>query len=165
MPDDLPQFLRDRLDEDYEAARRTLGTNVMARVLRGQPAPRWVPSPEGDAGIWDTDGTPRVKFVWARERDHIVRHDPARVLADVEAKRQIVDASAARCPVGCRVEHSYSGSCMLRSVGPAWEADGERWVHGENGEPTRPRHTAEWTLRLLALPYDGHPDYRQEWKP
>ena len=90
MTADLVQFLRARLDEDLEVARLTLGPNVMARVRHGHPVPRWVPSPEGDAGIWDSDGTPRVKFVWAQERDHIVRHDPARVLREVEAKRRII---------------------------------------------------------------------------
>lgn len=94
MSDDLIEFLRARLDEDFEAVRLALGVNVMAGIQHGEPAPRWVPSPKGDAGVWDTDGVPRVKFVWSRERDHIVRHDPARVLAEVEAKRRIVDRYA-----------------------------------------------------------------------
>lgn len=91
---DLVQFLRDRLDEDFEAVRVTLGANVMAAIQDGKPVPRWVPSPKNDAEVWDTDRQPRVKFVWPRERDHIIRHDPARVLAEVEAKRRVVNRIA-----------------------------------------------------------------------
>lgn len=90
MSADLVAFLRARLNEDEQAARAALDVNVLAAMGRGKPAPRWVPSPEGDAGIWDTEGIPRVKFAWARERDHIVRHDPARVLAETAAKREVV---------------------------------------------------------------------------
>lgn len=89
---DLVAFLRARLDEDHEVARLVLGGNAIAAYKRGKPLPRWVPSPEGDASVWDTDGILRVKFVWAREMDHIIRHDPARVFAEVDAKRQIVAA-------------------------------------------------------------------------
>lgn len=49
---------------------------------------------------------------------HIARHDPARVLAECEAKRRIVDESRSRL-----------------------------------------------AMRLVALPYADHPDYREEWKP
>jgi hypothetical protein len=139
---DLVEFLRARLDEDYEAARLVLGANAMAAYKRGEPVPRWVPSPEGDAGIWDTNGTPRVKFVWARERDHIIRHDPARVLAEVEAKRRILD-----------------------DVLPTMQAD-EVSIAGEWGVGSEPvREASDDLLSLLALPYVSHPDYREEWKP
>ncbi|MFJ6143107.1 DUF6221 family protein [Streptomyces anulatus] len=133
--DDLVQFLRDRLDEDERIAQLVLGTNVMARVRRGQPAPRWAPSPEGDAGIWDTDGTPRVKHVWARERDHIVRHDPARVLREVDAKRQII------------AEHDV----YARKLADRMDCQSLDF-------PCK-------TLRLLALSYADHPDYQDTWRP
>jgi hypothetical protein len=94
VSDDLVTFLRARIAEDEAAVQVVLGVNVMAGIKHGKPVPRWVPSPKGDAGVWDTDGIPRVKFAWARERDHIVRHDPARVLREIEAKRRIVDRYA-----------------------------------------------------------------------
>lgn len=87
---DLVQFLGDRLKEDFEAVRVVLGSNVMAAIQDGKPVPRWVPSPKDDAGVWDTDSQPRVKFAWPRERNHIIRYDPARVLAEVEAKQRVV---------------------------------------------------------------------------
>lgn len=89
--DELIEFYRARLDEDEQAAKAVLGVNVVAGMKRGDEPPHWVPSPEGDAAIWDTNGTPRVKFAWARERDHILRHDPARVLRKVEAGRKLIE--------------------------------------------------------------------------
>jgi hypothetical protein len=134
--DELVQFLRDRLDEDFEAVRVVLGVNVMAAIRGGKPVPRWVPSPKGDAGVWDTDGVPRVKFVWARERDHIIRYDPARVLAEAEAKRRIVDLAAG----------------MLTA------AKGDSEVDHYGG-----LDLAEETLLLLARPFRDHPDFDPAW--
>ena len=66
---------------------------------------------------------------------------PARVLAEVEAKRRIVE------------EHS----------------DTKEDVHECQGYIDDRRSVAIWehcpTLRLLALPYADHPDYDEEWKP
>ncbi|GHG97281.1 DUF6221 family protein [Amycolatopsis roodepoortensis] len=67
---------------------------------------------------------------------HIARHDPVRVLADVAAKRQII------------------GLCNLD-----FNDDGEPSCLGGYGE-------AYWdVVRLLALSYAEHPDYREEWRP
>lgn len=38
------------------------------------------------------------------------------------------------CASVCRTAHTFSGSCSLRWMGPAWEADGKRWVHNEHGD-------------------------------
>lgn len=65
--------------------------------------------------------------------DHYLRHDPARVLREVTAKRRIVEAEQDRVlDEGPLPEH------MRGSV----ETD---------------------VLALLALPYADHPDYREEW--
>lgn len=72
---------------------------------------------------------------------HIARHDPARVLREVEAKRRIVGLA-----------------------GPIVEAVPEDdW--GETMHETAMAEALRPVLRLLALPYADHPDYRQEWKP
>jgi hypothetical protein len=68
---------------------------------------------------------------------------PTRVLAECEAKRRIVEQ--------CKEWLSY---------GPvkSWETDrGEDAALSEDAAPT--------VLRLLALPYTNHPDYREEWRP
>jgi hypothetical protein len=135
--DDLVQFLRARLDEDYEAVQVVLGVNVMAAIRHGQPAPRWVPSPNNDVGVWDTNRQPRVKYAWPRERDHIIRHDPARVLAETEAKRQLVEKYA---------------KVAVNDIDEVEYAHGYANALGE-------------AMRLMALPYADHPDYNQAWRP
>ncbi|MFD0408613.1 DUF6221 family protein [Kitasatospora sp. NPDC127116] len=85
--DDLRAFLIARLDEDEQAARTALGTNEVARPAEQRA--RWVR--RGDE-IW-SQGRNDVIVVgktWARPGDHIARHDPARVLADVDAKRRVL---------------------------------------------------------------------------
>ena len=72
----------------------------------------------------------------ARMDDHIARHDPARVLAECEAKRRIVE---------------------IHGNGDAWCDYCAGYAEGMQDEC----HTG----RLLALPYADHPDYREEWKP
>lgn len=69
----------------------------------------------------------------SRVADHIVENDPAAVLADVEAKRQIVDMHAGdhECP-------SAEDCC-------GW------WI------------TPCPTLHLLTRPFADHPSYLQEW--
>jgi hypothetical protein len=61
---------------------------------------------------------------------HIALHDPASVLADIAAKRAIVDE--------CERAQRY---------------EDHGWA------------LADAVLRLLALPYQSHPDYQQAWRP
>ena len=78
--------------------------------------------------------------------------DRCRVLADVEAKRRIVDLHAPfhvrTANDGLNWDYRGCGECSQ----PDGVADGETW----------------WpctTLRLLALPYASHPDYDERWRP
>ncbi|MFE8961716.1 DUF6221 family protein [Streptomyces iakyrus] len=77
--DDLVQFLRDRLDEDERAARRA-GDSFRQIGETGV-----IVATEGDRAEECASAN------WAGIAEHIVRHDPARVLAEVAAKRQIID--------------------------------------------------------------------------
>lgn len=63
---------------------------------------------------------------------------PARVLAEVDAKRRIL------------AEHP-------------WRHEPD-WPSGRQCRQCATEHPCT-TLRLLALPYAGHPDYREEWRP
>lgn len=63
--------------------------------------------------------------------------NPARVLAEVEAKRRIADEHGPN-------EYGLCDVCVLNDDA---------------------RRAPCPTLRLLALPYASHPDYRQEWRP
>jgi hypothetical protein len=80
--DDLVTWLRAQLDEDAEAAQ-------VADALTRSP---WT---GGDAQVVDGDGYPVVRDDDARpERavlEHIARWDPARMLAEIGAKRRILD--------------------------------------------------------------------------
>jgi Family of unknown function (DUF6221) len=109
---DLAGFLAARLDEIEAAAREAASR------------------PLGDA--WD-DGT-RLTAV-AR---HIARHDPARVLREVEAKRKILRRCEARI--------------------------NELDVH-PNGLVSPRAVLARQIIAELAAVFSDHPDYRQEWAP
>ncbi|WP_393057714.1 DUF6221 family protein [Streptomyces sp. LN549] len=138
--DDLVQFLRDRLGEDEQTA-------LAAALGRSKFAP-WRAS---ETDVYTTeiilaghahrvaDTGPTYSGADGYEEDaaraaHIARHDPARVLREVEAKREIVKQA----------------DLYLCDSGPGC---GYRTKHGHN------------VLRLLALPYSDHPDYRDAWRP
>jgi hypothetical protein len=118
----LTDFLLARIAED-EAA--------VAAILRQHPS--WTAD---DGDVLDQ---PEYAIAHARGNyaaSHIARWDPARVLAESEAKRSVVelhrtDATDPEVIV-----------CAVCLYGPPCE-----------------------TLRLLALPYADHPDYRPEWRP
>lgn len=152
MADDIVAYLRAALDRDEETARAA------------KPGPwRWddphfngEPRPAG-CGEWGHDGPDliaanddNVVTSWGYDADcvvvaradavHIARWDPARVLAEVQAKRLILDV------------HEPTGSDLF--------ADGIRWC------ATCPRDDG-WpcgTVRTLAQPYADHPDFDPAWR-
>jgi hypothetical protein len=69
---------------------------------------------------------------------HIERHDPARVLADVAAKRKLLDAYAKA--TANQLRHEDAGLHL------AWTILG-------------------LAVRTLAEAHDQHPDYQEEWRP
>jgi hypothetical protein len=153
MMDDLIAFLRAQLDarereldEDYEVARLVLGVNAMADVINGEPAPRWV-RPEGTSEIWDTKGIPIVKHTWARESDHIIRWDPARVLAKVATERAEVDAKRR----------------ILDEVGKERDQLERSGYRPTDVSPALAR--LHRVARFLALPYADKLGYQEDWRP
>lgn len=146
---DLIAFLRARLDEDEQIARQACEyTEAVWRLDEDGETVLWEP-PNPRIAKWEREhGLTVLADVWRGQAiysdgiakaPHIARHDPARVLAEVEAKRRIVDLMAG----------------LLDSA----EGDSEVDHYGGVG-------AAEDALRLLALPYaDRHPDYREEWSP
>ena len=134
---DLVEFLTARLDEEQAAAEEALRrTTTTRRMVRGQWVEDTVQPPEWRRSAWP----------------------PARVLAEVDAKRRILA--------------SYTEAVLVRDEATQWAmspspvitnpgADGvERW--------TRARDAAfflEPAIRLLAQPYASHPDYDEAWRP
>lgn len=82
---------------------------------------------------------------------HIARHDPARVLAECEAKRRIVQMHR---PSG----EFDSDACILCQ----WDIDCEapRADH-HDGAGSFPCDT----VKVLAAIYSDHPEWRDEWRP
>jgi hypothetical protein len=142
--DDLTAFLRGRLDEREDGLRKlvektatdsysALEMSLHAEIsilASAQPPPQSVPAAEHAA--------------WQH------------MLADVDAKRRIIDEHAPRTVTITDYEQYAPGVVICSKCsyphGDAISAD-EYTAH-----PCR-------TLRLLALPYAGHPDNREEWRP
>ena len=138
----IVEFLRARLDEDEAVAR-------MAQADPWRVESDWTGMSD-DSTLTTSEsrtvfgcnhehlhGDGRGIGVASRfEVDHIARHDPARVLREVEAKRRIV-------------------STMQTAYDQAWQ-DGA----------SRPfiEATAQRVLRALAAIYADHPDYNPEWR-
>ncbi|MFB6809425.1 DUF6221 family protein [Streptomyces sp. NPDC056387] len=134
--DDLVQFLHARLDEDEQTAREAGGRWMVL------PVSGWVHTAPAPSHEWQHPGTDHhvASVPLDTDRAHIVRHDPGRSLAEVEAKRQILD-----------------------EIVPA--VDGmQEGLAFEYGQGVM-RPVSRDLLRLLALPYADHPDYRDEWQP
>ena len=125
---ELTEFLRARLDEDEAAAYGLCGNGPLARwVIR-----------DGDlfVGTEPLPDEPIVQTWDGRVAHHIARHDPARVLREVEAKRAILDHH-----VPVRHEgRKMCGSCL--GVCTYWPCP---------------------TVRHLAAAWSDHPDYRDDW--
>ncbi|HEY9413627.1 MAG TPA: DUF6221 family protein [Pseudonocardia sp.] len=131
---DLATFLLARLAEDEQAAL----TATYCQEDAHEDVVNWhLDNEVQPAEIVGSDG---LGIIQARTQHpgvlaHIARHDPARVLAEVEAKRRIVDAFV-------RYDEESSDPCE------------SCWAQGL-GE----------ALRLLALPYADHPECHPSWLP
>jgi hypothetical protein len=125
---DLAGFLLARIAEDEAVALEAGGEDW--EQADGRKV-RWLRN-GGNAHGW-------VAFVdLPTATAHIARHDPARVLAECEAKRRIVEYAE-----------------MLN--GQAAHQGGEVAGYHATGLGI--------AIRLLAEPYATHPDYRAEWRP
>jgi hypothetical protein len=135
---DLTAFVNARLDEDEAAAHA---------ALHGGSG-RWERYREAD--LYDLD---HRLVTTSGEFAHIIRHDPARVLREVEAMRAILAAHA---------PYRYDGRdgegvtricavCVSDKDGYAEEWAMDLW-------PCLP-------VRAIATAWSDHPDYRPEWKP
>lgn len=122
MADALIAFLCARLDEDEEVARATVWDGG------------------GDRLHWQVvaSGTRDAIFLGDRTiKEHIARHDPVRVLADVAAKRQVVD----------RYERAMAN----------------RRAHPDDLATAGALLALRGVVQLLASPYVDHPDFDAAW--
>jgi hypothetical protein len=123
----IPDFLRARIAEDEATAKAAAAGEALLPSLRSVKASAWVP-----------DG----------EITHIARWDPARVLAECEARRRIVE---------------WCGERDRVFVGAHFGGDAMRESDFLPGALKRPADSV--VLRALAAVYADHPDYDQAWRP
>jgi len=152
---DLVEFLRDRLDEDEQTARAAADENQM---------PSWeLLNGEYVTGI-GLSGMHTEGYVDEACGVHIARHDPARVLAEVDAKRRIIDEVASLPHV--YIDDRYF-SCSQAVESPGDEPGSGCDDDGRAGQPCDCGLARRQTtlLALLALPFANHESWREEWRP
>lgn len=125
--DDLTQWLGAQLDEDERIARAAGGT--------------WWAPPDLPGEVYDSGGV-NIDAKLKSFAAHIAEHDPARVLREIDAKRQIVELCAP--PLVEVTGPSDTERSFIPGEGPPWGLD---------------------VLKRLALPYADRPGYREEWRP
>jgi hypothetical protein len=138
---DLVGFLRARLDEEERIARA-----AEQQIGGGQ----WKAEPDA-AGNLEVVGEPYegsggirvVPVILTLDDDEtmvfIAEHDPARVLREVEAKRELLDRYEELVASGKEQGHVLGGDV------------GEEYLY--------------CVLPALALSYSGHPDFDESWRP
>lgn len=130
MTADLIAFIRARLDKDAE----------VAQAATQETTGRWTArnTGNGDTFVEDDDGAmilPTVRTQGVVQFHHIARHDPARALRGIEAKRRIV---------------------ALHSDPDGNDPACSSIVYPEHAEDCE-------TLHLLATEYADHPDFDPSW--
>jgi Family of unknown function (DUF6221) len=135
---DLIAFVTARLDEDEATAKAA-----------GEPGGQFSRPGAGFAPDWKDEGgavsssAGEVVFDEGNPTEaqsaHIARHDPARALREVEAGRKLL------------TRYAEAREFFERPVNAGYPA----------GEVTGLR----MAIRCRAAIWDGHPDYRPEWKP
>ncbi|MBJ6623516.1 DUF6221 family protein [Streptomyces sp. DHE17-7] len=140
--DDLVQWLRAQLDEDERTARAAGGA-----AWEELPVSGWVHTSPLPSSEWQPPGYDHhvASAPLAEDRAHIVAHDPARVLREIDAKRLIMECHEPWTEVR---GDTICGRC------------GREHIDGRPGG-----HFPCQTMRLLALPYADRPGYRDEWRP
>ena len=135
--DDLIAFLNARFDEDEAAAQAAArDTERFAGRANWSAAFGTIVTDAEDPGWAICDLAPFVDDECLAR--HIARHDPARVLREVAAKRAIL-AEYERVAGSAQ---AYPNNATITSLG-----------------------AAQTVVKALGTVYSDHPDYRGEWAP
>lgn len=139
----ITEFLTARWDEDEAVARAASPGTWTYRGVESVSGSTLYDETRSIARLdYDQDDDERSvgRSIYEAEADangaHIARHDPARVLADIAAKRAILEELV-------REEAANFGDQFLDGLCSGLER----------------------SARLLAQPYAEHPDYDESWKP
>ncbi|GGW98490.1 DUF6221 family protein [Streptomyces chartreusis] len=132
--DDLVGWLGEQLDEDERIAKEAGARSLQWKLT----------TPLDDAELGDAH--------WLRpdELKHVDRHDPARVLREIDAKRKLIARGGPFCTSSCD------------------DPDNEPKNPGTNWTTPLEHHldcAAYEAAKVLALPYADRPGYREAWRP
>lgn len=125
-PDQTTIRIPEKLDEDADPFLTEYGTLAWLATVETWTFGEGEEAQEGSGSYFE--GVSNVELDAAA---HIARHDPARILAEVSAKRALLEMVLA--------DQNTNGG----------------------------KNSSQWNqvMRLLALPYRGHPQYRKSWAP
>jgi hypothetical protein len=150
--DDLIAFLRARYAELRVLARGCLGE--VGSTLRGEPY-------ADGSGLADRPDFPSYPWgIEAAELAYLEAMQPAQALRDIDAKLRILDEHKpspwTSPPVRRPADLPGDETNVCITCGVIDGQDDTQWIDG---------FYPCMTLRLLALPYSDHPEYREEWCP
>ena len=131
---DLDEFLTARYDEAEDLARHA-ARDASAETALGDGARNWRAISEGIYSAPRGWEFARTRTMAIRAAEHIAAHDPGRVLADLTAKRALLD------------------EIEMLTIIPGWGDD-----------PDRLNRPAGRMLRALASVYAEHPDFDPAWR-
>ncbi|MDX2565245.1 DUF6221 family protein [Streptomyces sp. TX20-6-3] len=146
---ELAKFVAARLDEDEQVAKRA--------GMKRRDDETWTYSADAGSEVRAASlgVTGRIVPVFG---DHIARHDPARVLAEVDAKRRILASYTS----------ALAQKDLLRSqMRQVIDTDHDEFarLHKQETELFEMGRKLRPVVAALALPYAGHPDYDEAWRP
>ncbi|MFJ9037970.1 DUF6221 family protein [Streptomyces sp. NPDC102406] len=124
--DDLVQWLGKQYDEDEE----------IAQAVHGPSDKQWWVAEDIKTRLCDDQ-------IWMADASFIAAHGPARVLREIDAKRQILRAL-------------QNAEVALRNTEPGKES--HELMRGST-------NSLRATVRMLATAYADRPGYREEWRP
>jgi hypothetical protein len=136
----LAEFLLARIDDDKAWVQMVLDDYAQHLVNWSCPVTGVVNVGDpGMDGLLPTGDGPLAQ--------HIARWDPARVLAECDAKRRIIELFRETTEGEDGISDDADFLRQMDEIATGrWEA-------------------LRSVIRLLALPYADHPDYREEWRP
>lgn len=152
--DDLVHWSRAQFDEDERIARAARDAEFCKDgrwILKGpfEDELGGVHSEAGEALLGEEESVP---FAMA---EHIVRHDPARVLRDIDAKRQMLDDYE----VTARIRDEAATRIKAAGDHPN-PKDLETWDRAQ-----REAAILEGPVKLAATPLSDRPGYLESWRP
>lgn len=144
---EIVEFVKAQLAHDKAEAEAARDAHMGYYAVEGDA--EWRVSDYGEGVYTEPHGIVVVigahGFLKDSTAHHIARHDPARVLADVEAKRYLLE--------WCTEVAAHFDWSTLNLPGSL-----------RDDPNARATHTAVVALKSLAAPYAGRPGFKPEWR-